>query len=237
MHPDCSTCGESKPLVGRGMCRTCYTRAWHAGEIPKRTKKVKEPKRPPRISLVCRRCGVPFTVPPSRAVAGRGAYCSLACKDSQVSEWRNCEHCGERFHATRSQVLDGNGRYCSQRCWGLTKQNRLTRICQHCGGSFVVVPAQAAKGRGKYCSRTCYRAAQPPSCNSSWRPGMDSWRKGVLARAGYRCQRCNATDDLQAHHIKPWAKYPELRRDPANGIALCRSCHKHEHRSRIHLKP
>lgn len=36
---------------------------------------------------------------------------------------------------------------------------------------------------------------------------------------------CTHTKRLQAHHIKPWAMYPSLRYNVANGITLCRYCH------------
>ena len=51
------------------------------------------------------------------------------------------------------------------------------------------------------------------------------WRKRVLWRDFYRCVRCKSLNDLTAHHIKPWGKYPQLRFEVNNGITLCRSCH------------
>lgn len=53
------------------------------------------------------------------------------------------------------------------------------------------------------------------------------WRFDVFARDGFCCAHCG--DDrgrnLNAHHIKPWADYPELRFEVGNGITLCKSCH------------
>ena len=56
------------------------------------------------------------------------------------------------------------------------------------------------------------------------------WKRAVLARDG-ACQRCSATEQLHAHHIKPLSRYPELRADLDNGVALCGSCHRHVHRT------
>jgi hypothetical protein len=53
------------------------------------------------------------------------------------------------------------------------------------------------------------------------------WRDSVFKRDDYTCQECHKRGcDLTSHHIKSWAKYPELRYDINNGLTLCLDCHK-----------
>jgi 5-methylcytosine-specific restriction endonuclease McrA len=53
------------------------------------------------------------------------------------------------------------------------------------------------------------------------------WRKAVFERDDYTCQRCKVRGGiLHADHIKPYAKYPQLRYDLGNGRTLCLDCHK-----------
>lgn len=55
------------------------------------------------------------------------------------------------------------------------------------------------------------------------------WRKSVYQRDDYICQICfKRGGSLEAHHIKSWAKYPELRFEVHNGQTLCKNCHKIE---------
>ena len=57
------------------------------------------------------------------------------------------------------------------------------------------------------------------------------WRKAVFERDKYTCQLCKAKGvKLNAHHKKPWSKFPQLRYDPENGITLCEKCHKAYHK-------
>lgn len=65
-------------------------------------------------------------------------------------------------------------------------------------------------------------------------PQYKIWRESVLERDNYTCQKCfrkckKREKGLAAHHIKEYAKFPELRLDINNGITLCRECHMNHH--------
>lgn len=65
-----------------------------------------------------------------------------------------------------------------------------------------------------------------------------AWRKKVFERDGYACQKCGIKTGkgqavyLTAHHIKSFAKYPDLRFVVANGLTLCELCHCEEDKYR-----
>ncbi len=67
-------------------------------------------------------------------------------------------------------------------------------------------------------------------------PRVAVWRKAVKRRDNNICQKCGIDGNnpcvtchrrpiMHADHIKPWAKYPELRFDVDNGRMLCEDCH------------
>jgi hypothetical protein len=68
-----------------------------------------------------------------------------------------------------------------------------------------------------------------------------SWRRTILLIKGDRCERCGKDlnekcpccghrPDKHVHHVKEFADHPELRSDPSNGLVLCETCHKLEHK-------
>ena len=58
------------------------------------------------------------------------------------------------------------------------------------------------------------------------------WRESVFMRDDYTCKACGARNGngfniyLEAHHLKPFCDFIELRYVVGNGITLCRKCHE-----------
>jgi hypothetical protein len=82
-------------------------------------------------------------------------------------------------------------------------------------------------------------------------PRFFKWRKDVLTRDNFTCQKCSITDQelyklflasgkkrrtskycIHAHHIKSWEDFLELRYEVSNGQSLCSSCHQKEENKR-----
>lgn len=131
----------------------------------------------------------------------------------------------------------------------------LTRRCDHCGKAYSTTTSylnkRAAAGQTSfYCGLSCAakarsRAGVPQRSNrrraANKRPFSKRrrvnvqrtnedrrWARQVVAR-DKQCQRCGATTQLQAHHLKPYATNPALRLSLDNGITLCASCHADVH--------
>ena len=45
-----------------------------------------------------------------------------------------------------------------------------------------------------------------------------------------KCMKCDATEDLHAHHIQSYKDHEEMRYDVNNGVTYCGDCHRQWHK-------
>lgn len=101
--------------------------------------------------------------------------------------------------------------------------------------------------RGKFVGENSY----------NWRGGMtdanralrgsgaySEWKRTALDLAGNKCQSCGDVrgriceccghkTTLHVHHVRSFAKHPELRFDPTNSEVLCTKCHNSRHNGKL----
>lgn len=167
--------------------------------------------------VTCAICGTEFTVVPARASTAK--FCSYKC----AGEWRRTNFVGSENPGWKTGA-------------------ERTKKCQHCGCEFDSGSSPITNfHKRKFCSAACARSGQKRlygKDNPRWKDGTSkkrtgpsaSWARAVISRDMATCRRCGATDvELHAHHIKPYADFPELRWELDNGETLCFRCHWDEH--------
>lgn len=122
------------------------------------------------------------------------------------------------------------------------------RLCSPCAGKRIKaetwMTGRVAWNKGKKLGRPSKAkgrelVAMKGDKNPNWKGGTTPknaairtslpykiWRRNVFERDDYTCQICSKRGgDLHIDHIKPFAYFPELRMELANGRVLCKECH------------
>jgi len=139
-------------------------------------------------------------------------------------------------------------KFCSRKCRGIFQSSAISgkenpnyrggkSVCADCGKQLKY--RYNFRKEITYC-KNCWPKHYRQENAYKWKGGLTEinllernrkeaieWRKSVFERDDYACQLCgdNKGHNLNAHHIKHWAKYKELRFDINNGITLCKNCH------------
>ena len=95
--------------------------------------------------------------------------------------------------------------------------------------------------RSKKC-KTCFHKGNVGENNPNWKGGATQrnvairlrkdyqfWREAVYKRDNFTCVCCGKQENLQAHHILSFSKYPRMRIEVKNGTTLCQNCHEFLH--------
>ena len=137
-----------------------------------------------------------------------------------------CLQCAEQFWRSPSAIKDGNNKFCSRLCYAASLVG-IKRSDEY---------KAAMRGRNYVGNR-----------NPNWKGGVTSenrkqrgseefkkWRSSVFKRDHWTCQKCGSRSKanqyvrIEAHHIKPFATFSNLRFVIDNGLTLCKKCHDKE---------
>ena len=140
--------------------------------------------------------------------------------------------CGKGF-LTREE-----GKFCSHKCYSKNKIGKSRSI--EWTKKISKILKQKAKREGLWQKNLWQKGDK----HHNWKGGVTSenlkarktrkykeWRQAVFERDNYTCQDCSVRSGngrkivLNAHHIKSFAEFPELRYVISNGVTLCKDCH------------
>ena len=132
----------------------------------------------------------------------------------------NCLECNKQFWRKPYEIASGNNKFCCKPCYSKNQKG-------------------VSKGVG--------RPGLSGSRNPKWKGGITpinkgirnsaaakQWRLSVFKRDNWTCQACGKRSKkndylrIEAHHLKPFATFPQLRFEITNGQTLCKKCHDKE---------
>jgi hypothetical protein len=187
----------------------------------------------------CQDCGIPVTAKTvKRCQPCYHKFRSGPNHPQWKAQRHGCLDCGVRLRSlTRIRCWDCHIKRNPNSGANNGRWQPVRPTCADCGVEVCI------SNRPKRC-RPCHFKYQKftGSDNPNWKGGvmlvnereihsqqLTKWRRGVFSRDRHRCRICGVRGGtyLQAHHIKRWSDYPELRFEIDNGVTLCRDCHLH----------
>lgn len=171
------------------------------------------------------------------------SFCKTCCKVIEVREGRPAHEARNKKFCSRSCSAKLNN---TTRLLSLDFNKHLSTkvdcLCEECKKPFKQKPYHIKKVKHIFCSKVCsalFRKKIRGKDHPSWKgttpaanafymsPEWKELRTKVFIRDDYTCRGCNKRGgQLEANHIKPRSKFPELKLEISNIETLCKPCHR-----------
>ncbi len=133
----------------------------------------------------------------------------LSLKNIGTGNQTICDVCGEKFKRSLKKSKQNKFNYCSRKCMG----KHYGQIKSGKNHPLYKVDRTKVQSKGRQ------------------HPSYKIWRNKVYKRDNWTCKCCgDKPKKLNAHHIKSFARFPQLQFQVDNGITLCIKCHKKFHK-------
>lgn len=145
-----------------------------------------------------------------------------------------CEKCGKEINESNPHEIVDDKVYCGDCAFikgFITEKEYLMHYSpiDLNGTRAVIKDGEVFIGVGKF---PWERTSRKRNCKA-----YTDWRLSVFERDNYTCQKCGQRGGtLNAHHIRSYKDYPNLRYTTSNGQTLCEKCHREIHREMRLLK-
>lgn len=141
----------------------------------------------------------------------------------------SCNHCGTNIEESWPHTEDEGNHFCVA-CSFIRGYITERQYLEYSGGLGWIKNIHAAVREGKVYTWVGYTTPWEPTLKQlRATPQYRSWRKQVMQKGKGKCKKCKSTCSLEAHHIKSFAKYADLRFEVSNGEVLCTTCHDLKH--------
>ncbi len=210
--------GEKNPMFGKHLSKKAKRKISESlkGKIPKNTLKWKGENHPNwkggKIKKICQICGKEFL----GYFSQKNRYCSKKCFWKSKIGKHPSEESRKKMSEAQKKIgkkPPSNKGKTYEELYGKEKAELVKRKI-----------GEAHKGEKCH----FWKGGNPINRNKHMGTDYHKWRTAIFVRDNWTCQTCQKRgENIQAHHIKSWAKFPELRYEIDNGVTLCKeSCHR-----------